>query len=253
MNNYDKTISWHSLVWMLLFTFTLLSPLTVEAQANNPSTVATVPTDVVLLNDGGMVRGTLIEVAPNDHVSLMLPNGQMRRFEAADVSYYGPSADAPALTTDPSPATPPGMVQLAFRASAPQVGLYLTTRENRGQRICTAPCEHTLRPGSYHLSLSHGEGRPVLTLPRAIHIDRDVRLFGRYQSHRAMRIGGWVIFGLALPSTVASFVYASQCKDGCNEISRYFVAAGSLALTLVGLFMTAHKDTARIEVEVPRE
>lgn len=48
------------------------------------------PTDVVRLKNGGMVRGSIIELAPSSFVVVELKNGETRRFEMSEVEYAGP-------------------------------------------------------------------------------------------------------------------------------------------------------------------
>jgi hypothetical protein len=72
--------------------------------------------DIVRLKNGGMVRGTIIELVPNDHVSIQLPNGEERKFAMTEVDYAGPQETKPAPpgagdapgTAAPPPGVPPG-------------------------------------------------------------------------------------------------------------------------------------------------
>jgi hypothetical protein len=48
----------------------------------------------VKLKDGSVFRGTILEYVHGDHVDLLLPSGQTRRFPMADVAYQGPASGA---------------------------------------------------------------------------------------------------------------------------------------------------------------
>jgi hypothetical protein len=56
-------------------------------------TFAAPPSDLVRLKNGGMVRGSIIELVPGSFVVVELKNGETRRFEMNDVEYAGPEDD----------------------------------------------------------------------------------------------------------------------------------------------------------------
>jgi hypothetical protein len=65
------------------------------------------PPDIIRTKDGGMLRGTIVEKVPNDHVEILLPNGQSRTVPMADVDYAGPTAgDTGAAPQAPAPPPP---------------------------------------------------------------------------------------------------------------------------------------------------
>jgi hypothetical protein len=79
--------------------------------ASGTAVAQTVPPDVVRTKDGGMLRGTIIEKVPNDHVEIQLPNGQSRTVKMSDVEYAGPaSADKPAAPPEANAAPPTAQV-----------------------------------------------------------------------------------------------------------------------------------------------
>lgn len=89
------------------------------------------PPDLVLLQDGGMVRGTIVESLVNEHVDIRLVDGQTRHFPWEDVKYAGPKEGTMQLAQSesmfshaPSPPTktlrPDTQWQLEFRI---QLGL----------------------------------------------------------------------------------------------------------------------------------
>lgn len=71
------------------------------------SASAQLPPDVVRLRDGGLFRGTISQYEPGRHVVIVLPNGEERRFEAAQIEFAGPAAEMPAPSAPaPTPAPP---------------------------------------------------------------------------------------------------------------------------------------------------
>ncbi|MEO7109304.1 MAG: hypothetical protein ABI183_02605, partial [Polyangiaceae bacterium] len=69
--------------------------------------------DVVVLKDGGAVRGTVMEVLPNDHVSVKLADGRTATI-AWSVVHHIEQAAKPA-----APATTPATPQAAPQTPAP--------------------------------------------------------------------------------------------------------------------------------------
>lgn len=45
--------------------------------------------DLVVLRNGGMMRGSIVELVPGDHVLIQLPNGEERRIDMSEVEYAG--------------------------------------------------------------------------------------------------------------------------------------------------------------------
>lgn len=67
--------------------------------------LANSPPDLVRLKNGGMVRGSILELVPDSFVVVELKNGETRRFEMSEVEYAGPEDRfEPARPTEsPSP------------------------------------------------------------------------------------------------------------------------------------------------------
>ena len=102
--------------------------------------------DTVELDGGGLVRGTLAENVPGDHVTIVLPDGQVRVLPWATVERVVPAV-APLLVT-PAPAAharfegPTAMVHI----DAPQT--VVLDRKPRGGEAwvlaCESPCDRDL-------------------------------------------------------------------------------------------------------------
>jgi hypothetical protein len=66
----------------------------------------------VQTEEGGMIRGTIVESVPHEHVLITLTTGEQRRIPWASVRYAGPSEGAPG----PSPSN--GLVPYEYRGGA---------------------------------------------------------------------------------------------------------------------------------------
>jgi hypothetical protein len=84
-----------------------------SAEVSTPPVASSSDTDVVRLKNGGLVRGKISELLPNDSVTIVTVTGRTREFPMAEVEYAGPAAqdpkqadasasgtDAPATTND---------------------------------------------------------------------------------------------------------------------------------------------------------
>src|SRR5258706_12993919 len=119
-------------VALLLLAVALALPTGAQAQT---------PPDQVMLTNGGMLRGTIIENMPGDHVTIQLPTGETRRFAAAEVQSAGPAQASspvmqaptgPAQQLPPAPYVPPQVqmqptVTLHVTADRPRVSLHRMT------------------------------------------------------------------------------------------------------------------------------
>jgi hypothetical protein len=107
-----------------------LATATANGQAP-PAAGESALTDAVELKNGGYLRGLILEVDPTSHLSLRLPDGQVRRIAIADVAsaerggrplnLAAGATPAPATATPiaPSPAAPPPVATPAPTAPAP--------------------------------------------------------------------------------------------------------------------------------------
>ena len=155
------------------------------------------PPDVVHLKDGGIARGTIVELVPNGAVTIQLVTGEMRKFSVADTTYAGPSARdpaaAPAAPPPPSPpvlppATPsdavasgseragpeatahPPRAHIQLVGSEPGLTFYRETSSTEWDSVhhgsahgfellCQAACEAEVPAGLQSFALSRGGGK----------------------------------------------------------------------------------------------
>lgn len=264
------------------------------------------PLDIVRLKNGGMVRGTIVELVPGKTVEITLPNGAGRTIPMDAVDWAGRASDDPgpgARNTQPPgdtvPATPatampppvplmppsdatPPTVQgssntatLRLRAENGQEGLIfhmrtgLTSAHPRGgplivyQRLCTAPCEVNLEPGSYRFGLSLDENS-VVGADSVVNVSGPSTLVGRYKSNTEARLSG-VLLGLL--AMVVGGVLAAHTTQSCDTTPTLvgnpstfchpaghpyavqgivILVAGPLLASLSGLLL---RDTAHVHQE----
>ena len=115
-------------------------------------------TDSIVLKDGSVLRGTLSEIAPGDHATIVLPNGQSAIVKWGYVDHIdrnGVAAQMPARPATPNVviAPTPGATPTPA-ASAGKVHVHIETddadvvlehQEGREWRtVCAAPCDQDL-------------------------------------------------------------------------------------------------------------
>ncbi|MDD9939302.1 MAG: hypothetical protein OXT09_37295 [Myxococcales bacterium] len=167
--------------------------------------VASVPADLVTTIDGGMYRGTIITKEPGQYVDLMLPNGETRRFEMAQVQYAGPADQQPAEpraepaqpadgavadvlepvgesaiertatadTRKPIVTVVSDEAQLELRSADEPITFYRRAARALSSHgsaegfdeICTSPCTVRMPSGTHTLALSLVGGAPVVAPP----------------------------------------------------------------------------------------
>jgi hypothetical protein len=114
------------------------------------------PGDTVYLKDGGMMRGTLVELLPNDHVTMQLPTGQIASIEWARIDHIerGTVQAAPMAPMPPMMGAPPprgvdrrhrgGSGATAFLHIDADPGIVLESispGSGRWAVVCAAPCD----------------------------------------------------------------------------------------------------------------
>ncbi len=104
--------------------------------------------DVVMLRNGGLLRGTISEYVPGSHVVLVTVAGETKRVGAAELKYAGPAAGAPGAA---GPATSQGggrggrgtvtvnapEVPVRLQANHDEVTFHLRTGESTGSAVTT--------------------------------------------------------------------------------------------------------------------
>lgn len=219
--------------------------------------------DVVLLKDGSMFRGTIAELVTDDHVLLVTVVGEPRRFEMSQVAYAGraedmpPPAGTPARQSQPSAteAAPQQSVPVRFSTGAKQttslhVWSYIPAAApprspfQTDQSICVAPCETTLPAGTYRFGVSGERGR-VEHVSQVFEVRKGspLSLVGTYNDRRAIRTAGWVLLGF---SALAGIVLTVAGTNANNDSMQIAGLVGGVGGTAVGLVLGLQLDDAKL-------
>lgn len=257
-----------------------LSASLATAQVPVPPGGAAAPPDVVMTNDGGMIRGTIIESTPGQYVVIALPTGETRRIEWSRVQHAGTAAGAPtpvavqsapsygAGVVMPQPAPAPSGVPVRFASEQPAITFHRVTGTATGvawsgrsavsvrafsfERLCTAPCERALEPGSYQLALSSGSGSEVVA-EGYFDVTRPGTLSGEYVDQSALRIAGWItlIGGDLAGALMGTLPLLTSNSTSDDSWVGWLVAGGAtiLAGTIVGLILIGQNDGALIRFD----
>jgi hypothetical protein len=164
--------------------------------------------DEVRTLDGGRLRGVIVEDDPDSHVTIMLPDGTLRRVERAEIVYAG-VVEAPA-PTPPTPAPPIS----SFESDDEDLRLFEVNRDGPPSELCALPCSLPVPPGSRRFAIARGESQPVTVRERfdvtgAAHFRVD------WIDHSALRISGGIILAvgglLGLSIAIVGLATKSPC------------------------------------------
>lgn len=234
-------------------------PPSIPASPSAPTTSATVPSSrsvqTVRLRNGTVLRGTVAELVPDERVVIVLATGETRRIPMDEVARVE-NDDSPvtrprdaATTLGPRPVTR-RPVSLRFAGAQPALSLHWATWTVAGyaarygsrwaalaqyERLCTAPCELTVSPGTYDLALSNGVAPPV-ALPRPTRIPGPGTLRGTYASHEGRRTAGLVTaIGSPVLGAVVALTGFAFSVGACGGDAECTPGAGGLGLFVGGV------------------
>ncbi len=227
--------------------------------------------DEVKLKDGSVFRGTITELVPHDHINLLLPGGQTRRFPAADVAYAGPAVRPPAPAAPAAPAPPQGM-KLHVESDQEDVQLLVRTGQMEGEAwgfrgpigviardyhtLCTAPCDTQVPPGQHRLALSLHGGR-VVEAEDPVEVLGPSTLQAHYDSHLVVRVVGYVV---SVASLITGIVLVAESYNGncgnpnaqhCSQFNTGELVAGivvGIGGAIVGGVMSGIGDKASFQL-----
>ena len=222
------------------------------------------PPDVVQLANGGMVRGTLVENLPGDHVTIQLATGETRVFPSAEVTYAGAAALTAAVVPPPPPPAPRGvrvhvvgtteaLTLQQVTGSATALGGtgrgFATVQVDQFGPLCTAPCDVELAPGTYALGVSLGQGPARRGDHNLFTLESDTTLSIEYESREGLRIAGWLTFLIGALGGAAIMV--GPILAGERDIVPPLVAGGAVVFVseIVGLalaFLDDHADITEL-------
>jgi hypothetical protein len=246
------------------------------------------PLDVVLLKDGGMVRGTIAEMVAGEQVTILTIAGQTRTFPMAEVEYAGPASKMP--SQDPKSEPVPVKDARSTEGDGDKVRPLVTVHGKEAQLslvgksdgitfhrrsasaigtggtalgydvMCTAPCEVSVPSGSYRLGLSRKgevatEAEDDVVVPPG-----QSTIEGEYIDRSGTRTAGWIVFGVSVASfmVVPKLFETEECEDSpysgrqCREVipdTGWIVGTAVGAGGLVAAtLMVMTRDKARISV-----
>jgi hypothetical protein len=233
------------------------------------------------LKNGGMLRGTISEMAPNDYVVIVTVTGESKRLAMSDVQYAGPAAEqprsypepeaAPAPPAKPAPkrvdddddvkpeitlhaeearlkltSDPPGQT-FHKRTSSAVVTSGSARAEGQGYReICTTPCEVSIGAGTYTFGVSSPGESPVASEPVTVPAGHS-ELHASYNDKSGVRTAGTVI--LTAGALVGGGLMVAAFAG--DEMSTGLLYAGTGVFCggfLIGYSLVRVQDSAEVEV-----
>ncbi|MCC7380785.1 MAG: hypothetical protein IT384_03090 [Deltaproteobacteria bacterium] len=254
-----------------------IAPLSV-ARAS-PVEPARASPDLVKLKNGGLLRGTISELVPNDRVVIILATGELRQVAMSEVEYAGPagaepgSVPAPAAPAPtPQPAAPSGAT-VRLNTNQPDLTYYLPAGKSIGtsvgasigtgasfgvgtvgttatsfHRLCIAPCTVQLVPGNHRFAVGIGEDAPVI-VDETFAIEGTTTLTATYRSHAVVRIIGRIV---SIGSLVAGLAVSIEwiVNHGGDPKPDFTQPAIGLGIALgggvIGLILSSVDDGASI-------
>jgi hypothetical protein len=262
--------------------------LTTGAYAEQPSDSAAVTAadkvpDIVRLKNGGMVRGTISEVVPNESVVIVTLTGESRTFAMKDVAYAGPrkddarpvAAEPPAkpAPAQPAPASQPAeeeTVAVRFEAAGAVKDLSLHVRASMSagvvinpwtmgmatvdsetyRQVCTAPCEVKMRPDRYKFALSDRNGHPIV-VENPVVVKGSTTIYGRLESREGTRTAGWIVIGVSVLGGLAiALIPPTKSSSQNNSISPMVIGLGvGVVGTIFGALLGMVSDEAYVTAD----
>lgn len=241
---------------------------------------ADTPDDLVLLHNGGMVRGTIIELVPDDKVVIQLPDGSSRTYPMTDVKFAGRKGDAPkSEKAEPKPEPEPEAPKPA-PAPSPRDTKPEPSRQDRVKPIVTVRGQEAVlklqgagltfhrKTGSAVVRTSNSGGIAVgydvmctapceVGMPEGTHtlalskggapveadpvtVTGDATLRGTYESRLGIRIAGFVL-------AITGPLVVTYGLIGDDEVSIPLTVLGA-GMWIGGMVMVFQFDKATIEV-----
>jgi len=228
------------------------------------------PPDIVVMKDGGILRGTIAEMKPGDTVVIVLITGENRTIQMKNVEYAGPVAERPLKAAAPS--SPQTVKVVDATSSQPSGG---EARPLVTVHAAEAPFTFTARPDGVTLHLQSGMATARLatgsealgsafvaksytpicaapcqaTLPMGTHTlalsqgkhvpieaQEQVRLTGPskveglYKSNQGVRTAGWIV--LVGSVAVGSYLMVRAADSGGSGIDSASMSAGGTIMCL---------------------
>jgi hypothetical protein len=200
-----------------VWTAALVAAPSAVAQSPAPPTTSPTPTggDVVYLNNGGMIRGTIIDVVPDVQARVRLVTGEiatvpwkeiLRLEHAADqTKRAAPSPTAAPVT--PAPVTPAPMAWVHIDGSEDMRLQRDRTSDDDWETVCTIPCNTEVPTNFYYRIVGPG-----------IKPSNDFTLDARGGEHQQIRVHSasraWSTIGWIGLSVGAVLLIANSSLEG---------------------------------------
>lgn len=236
--------------------------------------------DTVVLKNGGMIRGTLVEVLPNDHATVQLPSGQSAIVQWSEIHHIERGAAPAAATGTPAAATPiQKMPNSTAPMSGPTVLVHIETsrpitldRRNPGEdqpwvTACESPCDVQLplnndyrivgegiwASSEFELEGSAGQ-RVVVKVAPATRLTRTAGIVVAGAGLLAIIIGVYVV-AIAAAASCTSFNSNGSCASdtgGGVAIGVVLMLGGLVTMAVGGIIILANWRTGESqEVQSP--
>jgi hypothetical protein len=253
------------------------SPASIGLAPLPTTTAATIPVpawpsaphqdDVVVMNDGGMARGAVIEMLPKDHVSVRLSDGRTMIIPWDRVHHVEQGAPlaqpaAPTIVSAPAaPAASPKVTGSAF-VHLEGAGAKLE-RERAGQwvPVCGVPCDQSLELDAFYRIGGDGvrSSKPFRLLAKngdRLNLTADVSTTTAFGVGITLASLGAVVgtlsyYGLVIASSGGSR-YSSHRDDGAVGFFA-LTMLGSAGVGTVGLVMTVANEKSGVKQAVGAE
>jgi len=209
--------------------------------------------ETVKLGDGSVYVGDLVEKVPNDHITIKLATGDIRRFEWTALLAPTPPPPPPTLAlasaAPTAPPPPPAHLEItsdtkgALLVKVAQVpvpnltanGNVFTTYTDRATPVCYAPCAADIDSTALYFV----DGAYISTTRRFAVPAGESKLAIRTGSSVVSATGGWTLaFGIMSAifgsiATPVSFINVSGPWDGWQYVGVTTLIVGG-ALILIG-------------------
>lgn len=139
--------------------------------------------------------------------------------------------------------------EVHVRVESRPPGLVLHAMPTDGSRasfapVCAAPCEATLRGGTYEAGVSVGAGEARASMGGRLTLDHDATLALEYESAEGLRVAGGVTFGLGLVLGLALVIVPFAAGLDADTTTALLLTGGLLipVAAIVGLILALNED-----------
>ncbi len=228
-------------------------------------------TDTVVLKNGGMIRGTLIEVLPNDHATVQLPSGQSAIIQWGEIHHIERGGAPAAAPVAPQAAPAQKLANTTASMSGPTALVHIESsrpvtldRRNPGDdepwvTACESPCDVQLPLNNDYRIVGQGiwassefdlEGQPgqrvVIKVNPATRLARTAGIVVAGVGLLAITIGVYVVAFAALAKCAGSVT--SACKSdstGGTAVGVVLILGGVAAMAVGGVMVLVNWRTGQ--------